>query len=273
MPNVSAITDGGNFEDCAYTEFSASSAGARNSQEWSVNTTATSLALGHGKVGSNTTVARYGLAFDLGGNDADGAGISGNTVESAQLIIKTLANQSGFSTITSNTSNTVYLCKMDASVYGDAINNNNTTDGRALLGWVASGTYDGNVTLYEDGNITEAPSSTLTFTLNSTAITDINSAISAGTELPMMFVSHDDFNSNIGTDGLGDPDVGSGAFRFESMRIHTSDASSAANRPIMSLTYAAASGYTHDVSGVASANIGKISSVATANIGKVNSVD
>ena len=35
----------------------------------------------------------------------------------------------------------------------------------------------------------------------------------------------------------------------------------------------AASGYTHDVNGVAAANIGKVNSVATASIGKINSVD
>tara|TARA_E500000305_G_scaffold80344_1_gene66108 strand:- start:11133 stop:11792 length:660 start_codon:yes stop_codon:yes gene_type:complete len=35
----------------------------------------------------------------------------------------------------------------------------------------------------------------------------------------------------------------------------------------------AASGYTHDVIGVAAASIGKVNTVATANIGKINSVD
>ena len=34
-----------------------------------------------------------------------------------------------------------------------------------------------------------------------------------------------------------------------------------------------ASGYTHDVNGVAAASIGKVTSVATASIGKINSVD
>ena len=34
-----------------------------------------------------------------------------------------------------------------------------------------------------------------------------------------------------------------------------------------------ASGYTHDVNGLAAASIGKVSSVATASIGKINSVD
>ena len=34
-----------------------------------------------------------------------------------------------------------------------------------------------------------------------------------------------------------------------------------------------ASGYAHDVSGLAAASIGKINTVATANVGKVNSLD
>jgi len=44
--------------------------------------------------------------------------------------------------------------------------------------------------------------------------------------------------------------------------------------PIGFLSYTeTASGYTHDVSGLAAASIGKVSSVATASIGKINSVD
>ena len=42
----------------------------------------------------------------------------------------------------------------------------------------------------------------------------------------------------------------------------------------ITLTYTeAASGYSHKVSGVASASIGKVNTVATANIGKINTVD
>ena len=39
------------------------------------------------------------------------------------------------------------------------------------------------------------------------------------------------------------------------------------------IEYELASGYTHNVIGVAAANIGKVNSVATASIGKINSVD
>tara|TARA_R110002096_G_C14611470_1_gene723448 strand:+ start:58 stop:729 length:672 start_codon:yes stop_codon:yes gene_type:complete len=47
-----------------------------------------------------------------------------------------------------------------------------------------------------------------------------------------------------------------------------------ANSTVAYLSYTeAASGYTHDVNGVAAASIGKVSSVATASIGKINSVD
>ena len=39
------------------------------------------------------------------------------------------------------------------------------------------------------------------------------------------------------------------------------------------LIFTLATGYTHDVSGLAAASIGKINTVATANIGKINSLD
>tara|TARA_E500000305_G_scaffold45832_2_gene35647 strand:+ start:391 stop:1050 length:660 start_codon:yes stop_codon:yes gene_type:complete len=41
----------------------------------------------------------------------------------------------------------------------------------------------------------------------------------------------------------------------------------------ITLDYTLVSGYTHDVSGVAAASIGKVNTVATASIGKINSVD
>ena len=41
----------------------------------------------------------------------------------------------------------------------------------------------------------------------------------------------------------------------------------------ITLDYTVVSGYTHDVSGVAAASIGKVNTVATASIGKINSVD
>ena len=270
MPNVNALSSG-NFDDTGYSTFNANATTARNSTN-GIPSTAALVNLGHGKVFTSTVVYRYAVAFDLGGNDADGSSISGNTVTSAQLIIKTAANLTGFSTGTANTSNTVYLAKMDSSEYGSEI-----TDGGSVNdidGWVSSGTYDGNVTLYEDENVNEAASATLTFTLNSTAITDINAAISAGSTLPFMFISHDDFNNNIGTDGIGDPEGPTGFFTGELIRINTAEASTASDRPILSLTYgSAASGYGHKVAGVAAASIGKVKNVATANIGKVIGVD
>ena len=39
------------------------------------------------------------------------------------------------------------------------------------------------------------------------------------------------------------------------------------------IDYTLATGYTHDVSGLAAASISKVNTVATANIGKINSVD
>ena len=271
MPNVNAV-GAGNFDDVQLSTFNANHTSARNSTNAQVTAGGTIANVGHAKIFSSAIVYRYAVAFDLGGNDADGSGISGNTVTSAQIVLKTNPNLSGFSAITANTNNTVYLAKMDSSEYGSEISDGGTVND--IDGWVSSGTYDGNVTLYEDENVNEAASATLTFTLNSTAITDINAAISAGSTLPFMFISQDDFNSNIGTDGIGDPEGTSGFLTLEGIRIHTAEASTASNRPILSLTYgSAASGYGHKVVGVASANIGKVNGVATANIGKVIGVD
>ena len=41
----------------------------------------------------------------------------------------------------------------------------------------------------------------------------------------------------------------------------------------INVDYTAPSGYTHDISGLAAANISKVNTVATANIGKINSLD
>jgi hypothetical protein len=49
------------------------------------------------------------------------------------------------------------------------------------------------------------------------------------------------------------------------------EASSAGQRP--RIDYTLATGYSHDVSGLAAANIAKVNTVATANIGKINSLD
>jgi hypothetical protein len=94
-------------------------------------------------------------------------------------------------------------------------------------------------------------SSTNTITLNSTALTDIGN----NDNFTVAIIEHDsDFQDTAIVSGT----VASGV-AFGSTII---------------LTYTAgASGYSHKVSGVASASISKVNTVATASIGKVNTVD
>ena len=253
MPNVAGISSG-DWDDASYAILNADTSTARDSTTAPVTTHLSTATVGHGKIFSSKGIYRYAVAFDLGGNDTTGANISG-TVASANLVITTAANLTGFSKTTANTSNTVYLVKM--SGYGSEISDQGTFND--MDGWVSSGSYDGNVTLYEDGNVTEAASSTLTFTLNSTAITDINSAISSGSTLPMMLVSEDDFLYVTATGGLGTPEGPSGFFTGEGIRVNTTEATS--GTPYLSLTYAASS-YGHDVSGVSNASIKKVNGIA-----------
>lgn len=257
MPNVAALSSG-DFNDASLIRLNANTSTARNgTATTSFSNTGTLASLLHGILFSSKGIYRYAVAFDLGGNDITGASISG-TVASASLVITTGANLTGFSSITANTSNTLYLCKM--SGYGSDIDSD---DFNALDGWVSSGSYDGNVTLYEDGNVTEAASSTLTFTLNSTAIADINSAISSGSKLPMMLLCEDDFLYETSTGGLGTPEGTYGFFTGEGVRVNTANASSGA--PYLSLTYGA-SGYGHDVSGVSNASIKKVNNIPRASV-------
>ena len=273
MPSKTADTSGA-FDDVMYIGFGAASLAdpastARNATTAWIETQAGTVGGAyHGKSFNNIYNYRVALSFDLSGNDNDGATISGNTVQSATITFVSTANLTGFSTITHQTDEYVHLCKMSSVSTFDTTANIN-----ALDGWVSDGSYDGQVTEYAD-EISQAASSTLTFTLNSTAITDINSLIGSGGRLNVMMLSSDDFTDNVGTDGLGDPEGVSAFFTGEGQRLYMTEDATAGNHPKLNLTYAAAaSGYGHDVMGVASANIGKINGVATADIGKVIGVD
>jgi len=98
-------------------------------------------------------------------------------------------------------------------------------------------------------------SGTITFTLNSTAASQIISENNFTVALLLSLDVAGEEEDPLESDG----DVTNG--------IAFSDAIT------LSYTAAAASGYTHKVLGVASANIGKVNGVATANIGKIITVD
>ena len=234
---------------------------ARNSTTSTfTNTTLTYSFVMHGVIFGRAYNYRTWVSFPLSGNDSDGDSLSGNTVVSAQLKVMTLANVSGFVTQTADTNDEIYICKRSNFTDTNITANSNYND---LDGWVSSGTYNGNVTTY--GNFTQAAGATITTDLNATAVSDINTQISAGGNLIIGLLTEDDFleSSELGTVS---------SQNLEGIRIETSETllgNSA--KPTLILTYGA-SGYSHEVMGVDSANIGKVTGVATANIGKVTGV-
>ena len=234
MPDVTALSSG--FDDgyhyrlqSGYNETSALA--ARNATAASAdNQTSTTLVVAHGPIFGSAYNWRSWLAFDMSGNDDDGSSISGNNVTSANLVLQTLSNLTGFVTYTAETDEKIILVKATASTNFDGLDKYNDIDG-----WVSSGTYEGNVTKY--GEATQVAGGTMSFTLNSTAITDINSAISSGGTVKMGLLTEDDFLERTGTgDALGES---SGNIQL-GLRFKSTEDSTASNRPKLELTYGAA---------------------------------
>ena len=235
MPDVTALSSG--FDDGYIIRFVSpynvtNALSSRNSTAGSFdNQTNTVLVVAHGNIFSRAYNSRSFIAFDMSGNDDDGASISGNTVTSANLVLQAFANLSGFVSYTAETDEKIILVKATASTNFDGTAKYNDLDG-----WVSSGTYDGNVTKY--GEATQAPGGAMSFTLNSTAITDINSAISSGGTVKIGMLTEDDFLERTGTgDALGEAPAGNNQL---GLRFKSTEDSTASNRPKLELTYGAA---------------------------------
>ena len=101
-----------------------------------------------------------------------------------------------------------------------------------------------------------------TWTLNSDAISRINTLIGSGGIFTIGLMGYYDYNNS-----------GPGSSELKIKVLYANQAGTS-NDPKLELTFeSAASGYSHKVLGVAAGSIGKVNSVATANVGKVNSVD
>ena len=104
------------------------------------------------------------------------------------------------------------------------------------------------------GEIDTSNLSTYTnITLNSTALTDMQN----NDELIIAIINYDYDYSNV------EPSAGN-----NQVSITFADQSGTSTDP--RITYTEATGYSHDIMGLASANIGKVNTVATANVGKVS---
>ena len=182
--------------------------------------------------------------FDLSGNDSAGDSLSGNTVASAEL--KVYSDNLGGTGVQKR------IYAVEATALADS------TDDYGNV--FSSGTTLG--TLFSTADLTTSLGYH-TFTLNSDAITAINSAISAGSTLTIGLMGYYDYagvdpTSNIVKIAIYYSEFGGGG--------------GTGGDPKLELTYAS-TGYSHNVSGVASANIASVNGVATANIASVNGVD
>ena len=230
MPTVICDSSGG-LDDAHISAYGSASdiAAIRDKTTGNFMSSAgTNLFSVHGLAFGSLYIYRCMANYDLSGNDSAGDSLSGNTVESAQIKVTTEANSTGTINITSQ-GETVYLCKTDG--FGSSTT---TADFNALDGWVSSGSYDGEVTVY--GTSTEAASSELTFNLSSEAVGDINSAISAGEDWTTMLLTNADYNYLTGTGNLGSPTASGGFAQFDGVR-YISREQSGSDCFILHLTY------------------------------------
>ena len=231
MPNVTADSDG-SFDDGQLVKSHSTPDAARNSSSGTYTSSGSLLGCMHGAVFGSEIIYRTIVSFDLSSNDDNGDSLSGNTVSSADLVMTTNPNATGFASFTANTNNLVYVCKSteNTAIDGDTYS--------ALDGYVSSGSYDGEVTVYATAN--EAVSTSITFSLSSDCIADINTQIAAGGRVTMMLLCQDDFLYNVSPGGIGSPTGGAGTFKFEGVRFDAAEDSTASNRPRLELTYGAA---------------------------------
>ncbi len=135
-----------------------------------------------------------------------------------------------------------------------------TTDLDAITGYSAGSSLAGNATIYGPQILT---SSWSTSGYNDfTGTSDLRSDMETQNVVIICFMDYtnDYLNSAPGSTGT----LNCGAYY--------TDNPGTSNDPYIEYTVSA-SGYTHDVNGVAAASIGKVNYIATASIGKINSVD
>ena len=179
-------------------------------------------------------IDRSFFAFDLSGESG--------TVASADLKIKT--DNLGD---TDTNSSTVYAVAATALASGVADYGNVFSSGTTL------GTLFGSTTI-------STTQQYHTWTLNSDAISRINTLIGSGGIFTIGLMGYYDYNNSA---------PGSSELKIQVLYANQIGTSS---DPKLELTFSAA-GFGHKTIGVASANIGKVKGVATANVGKVIGVD
>ena len=212
----------GVWNDMYGAEADSTTATARNNTNYQfANAAIIHLLPMHGDIFSQTYIYRSFLSFDLSGE-------SGTCTE-AELSLTFRADVlSGFLTYVHIP---VYVCAVDTS------ESTFMTSGiwNDLDGWVSSGSYDGNVTNYGTMTKSGTGEETVNLTLNSDGLSAINDAVGSG-RFQIALLTSDDYLSNIGTNGLGDPDGYGGIVEYEGVPIASGEDASASNRPQLELT-------------------------------------
>lgn len=215
-------TTAGNYDDCSLTGSGGSGdsfSGLRNETTGLYTDSVSFSNVGNGanSAGSFKAVYRAFFSFDLSGEDA-------GTIASATMKFYSSGDiPSGFFTREAQTDEFLHLCKA-APAGSDFV----AADYNNLDGWVSSGTYNGNVTEYATKISQQGSGGWNTFTLNATAISEINSALGSGT-IETALITSEDF-----TDNHVDP-YSSGFFGTHGMYFSMSEA---VNKPTLETTYA-----------------------------------
>lgn len=194
-------------------------------------------------------ISRAFFDFDLSGVSIP----AGQTITEAFFKIKTATN--------GGHDNIVVKSGHDPSTTSDSwFSTWLTGQGITLSGWSSS-----DVTAYSSNYTAASGGSFSTVTLNSTALTDLNSAAGTSTPFKIAVINYDFDYLDV------DPQPSSGLQRTG---CHFADDTNSGNRPNLALNFGAATtGYGNNVIGVSSSDIAKVNGVATGNIGKVIGVD
>ena len=132
----------------------------------------------------------------------------------------------------------------------------------AMPGWTDGASAEGNVTKYSS----PFESTSATWSTNGvnilTGTSDLRSDMQNNNVVIVCFLDYTNDYLNVEPSSTGTTNLGARFF----------EASSAGQRPRIDYVEGA-TGYTHSIIGVASANIAKVNALATANIGKINTLD
>ena len=229
MPTVNISPDAaGTLDDGYHICGSASHATNRDaavSTSRNANLKAAYVGLGSVAFGTaNKFNYRGYMAFNIGGASIP----AGSTIDSVNLKITTQANSTGF--VTHTHMGTIYIVKGTFTTPSGSDGYND------FEGWPSGGgSWDGVVTEY--GEFTSAASTDFDISLNSTAVSDVASAISSG-YLKVMFLYEGEWDEDYTL-------TGTAFLVFNGAKINTMEQATVSDRPVLEVTYTSG-GVTHN---------------------------